>query len=536
MRINAARVAAAAAGSAGVAAIVVARAGQGWAEWLFTTVCLTVLALVVGVTAAEWRAGSRQRRWASELDRTPPDEVARRAVAEERVRLAEDIGAELQRSLLAVQQQVETLDRADPLPGLQRIHREARRGATELRRQLGLLRPGDPAAEEAPSTPPPAAVPTRGDILVAGGVTAIALAESLLYPHQNGEPTSLLAVVLTCAAAACLLGVRAAPGAAAATVGVVLLLATALGSGVVSGFWVVATLGGLCWALAARGRSRYDLVAALLLVVGVVVEFTTLDAENLGITLVTLVAAATGGGVVRGFRARGSAAAEAAGRREQQLSEAAHTALGAERSAYAREIHDEVSHAVGLIAVQAAAAEVSWPSDPEATWRAVDVIDQTARGTSADLGRLRPGPGHRPRTVEDLGALVDRIRQTGIDVEVHDVERLEDLDLDADLDVDLDTVYRVVQEALTNLVRHSGAAHAEIAVDPGVDQVTITISDDGGGATGSERGYGLIGLEERVAYAGGTFSTWSEPGAGFTVAVSLPRLTVGHDEAPQVAG
>ena len=187
--------------------------------------------------------------------------------------------------------------------------------------------------------------------------------------------------------------------------------------------------------------------------------------------------------------------------------------MTAERTAFAREIHDTVSHAVGLIAVQAAAAEVSWPGDPAVTRQALGVITATATAALADLDRLPPDRPTRPRRPADLAELIDRIRAGGTPVRVVGLELIPR--------ARLDVAYRVLQESLTNMLRHGDGASAEVAVRLD-DDLRIMIDDDGATEAPTGRGYGLIGLAERVGFAGGTVRAGPGSGGGYRVEVTLP--------------
>ena len=128
-----------------------------------------------------------------------------------------------------------------------------------------------------------------------------------------------------------------------------------------------------------------------------------------------------------------------------------------------------VSHAVGVIAMQAAAAQVSWPSDPDTALEALDTIDQTASHALADLDRVLPDGTAEAH--HDLDALVDRIRATGTDVALI---RRGTATVDA-------VLYRIVQEGLTNAVRHAPGAPVEVVIDATGDGVRARVADDGPG-------------------------------------------------------
>jgi signal transduction histidine kinase len=168
-----------------------------------------------------------------------------------------------------------------------------------------------------------------------------------------------------------------------------------------------------------------------------------------------------------------------------------------------------------VIALQAAAGQVSWPQDPEGVRRTVAVIAATARSTLAELDRLGLDEPTRPRGLDDLNQVVARIRAAGTPV---------DLTVVGELPVACaPVVHRVVQEALTNALRHAPGAAVTVTVSSTAEQVLVRVVDDGDGpGAAATRGYGLVGLAERVALARGTLSSGPGPSGGFAVQAVLP--------------
>jgi signal transduction histidine kinase len=241
--------------------------------------------------------------------------------------------------------------------------------------------------------------------------------------------------------------------------------------------------------------------------------------ENLAVGVVVDAAAVLGGLLARVLGRRRARAVARAAQREHELQQVVDVAVNAERSSMARDLHDVVSHAIGLIAVQAAAAEMIWDTDRPGALRAVDLVRATATETLADIDRLLPGDRSTAKTPTDLGALVDRIRAAGASVR---------LEMRGEPDPEtMRVAYRVVQEALTNVVRHASGAAAVVRVVVASGETTIEVLDDGPGSTGTvPRGYGLVGLGERVTLAGGTLTTGPGPdGHGFRVLASVPAPT-----------
>jgi signal transduction histidine kinase len=204
----------------------------------------------------------------------------------------------------------------------------------------------------------------------------------------------------------------------------------------------------------------------------------------------------------------------------------AREAVSAERLRIAREMHDVVAHSMSLIAVKAAVGNHVALEQPAEAREALRVIEDTSRETLAELRRmlgvLRDGtgvPALAPApTLDDLRTLAERAEQAGPSVDLA-VEGLDELPGGVG-----QSVYRIVQEALTNVVKHAGATTCRIRVTGGEGEVSIEVRDDGRGGSATP-GHGLIGMRERVAVYGGDFS--AEPAeAGFRVFARLPYETV----------
>jgi signal transduction histidine kinase len=191
-----------------------------------------------------------------------------------------------------------------------------------------------------------------------------------------------------------------------------------------------------------------------------------------------------------------------------------------ERLRIARDLHDVVAHSMGLIAIKAGVANHVLRTRPEEAHDALRVIETESRSALAEmrdlLGVLRTDPaelGPAPG-VERLSGLVARV---GIHVNL-DVKGADDLPQGVGL-----SVYRIVQEALTNVVKHAGPARCRVRVEAGGGQVRIEVTDNGAGRGHHTEGHGLIGMRERVAMYGGVFDAGPGPtGAGFRVFASLP--------------
>jgi signal transduction histidine kinase len=273
------------------------------------------------------------------------------------------------------------------------------------------------------------------------------------------------------------------------------------------------------------------LALVAVMVSGVVAEQEDLPAIAVVGNIIIFATAWTVGDSVRSRRAylaEVEARAEAAERDREQ---AAERAVQEERVRIARELHDVVAHSVSVMVVQAAAAHRIIDRDPERSAEALGVIEHTGRTALEELRRLL-GVLREEGTAEtvpqpsadDVPALVERCRDAGLEVSLQVVGARPDLSAGASL-----AVYRIVQEALTNVMKHAGPARAAVSIRYGAE-VAIEVSDDGRGPRCdpdlSSSGQGLIGMRERVELYGGSLDVGPRPGGGFRVRVSVPVAAV----------
>jgi signal transduction histidine kinase len=508
------------------AGLVVRLGGAGFAEWMFFGSLLLGAVLVVRALVSAWSARGQQRSRSAAAVATTPGEVAAEAVRQERARIAVDTAASLRRHLAEVRVlATPTGDAAGLEERARLIHARSRQASSELRRHLGLLRDPGPEAGEAARVPDrgvPPARPPQGvafsDLALGSLVALVALVEA--SAAVSADPgRAWTSVSLTTATAFTVTWHRAAPGQASLVASGLFVTGVVVADGVVPGLWLLPALGLLLWgALAGRVWTWSRGAAGLVLPAATVLATEATDPVNGPVTLVValvLVAAAVGTGAARRAAARHE---RDAGDREAVFEQASDLAVHAERAAFARELHDVVSHAVGLIAMQAAAAEVSWCTDRSAAERAMQTIGETVSATLVELDRVGPGPALTALHGADLGALLERVRAAGTHVDAFGLELVPPDHRPA--------AYRVVQESLTNVLRHAPGARArvEVVMEEGTTRVTVT--DDGPGAPrGSDRGYGLVGLRERVEFAGGTFAAGrAASGCGFMVEAVLPAV------------
>ncbi|WP_459975166.1 sensor histidine kinase [Nocardioides pyridinolyticus] len=508
--------------AAGLAAVGL---GAGTAEWVFFAALLTGFMLAIRSLVDAWQAQGRQRRRAEVARSIAPEDAAAEAVRRERARMAADTAASLREHLSTVHRLASTCLVSPEIEQVRLIHARSQQASSELRRHLGLLRDPDPLVTptrqdardlERPRASGPPARPRFADLVVGTAAALVALTESLVARSTEYSDRGWLTVALTTAAAFTVSWHRAAPAGASLVAAGLFLTGAVLGEGVLPGLWLLGSLGLILWGtLARRGRGWSDAGAGLTLV-GVAACATMLtDPDNGRMTcavLAVLVVVAGATGLARQVAARH---AHDAGEHEATIEHASGLAVHAERTAFARELHDVVSHAVGLIAMQAAAAEVSWTTNRPGALEAVATIKSTAAATLADLDRLDPDARHCVRSLGDLEALLQRVAAAGTPVEATGLGLLPE--------AHLAVAYRLVQESLTNVLCHApGArAHVEVRQDPGA--TLVIVSDDGpGGPASSDRGFGLVGLRERVGYAGGTLTVGPGP-RGFRVEAALPH-------------
>ena len=216
-------------------------------------------------------------------------------------------------------------------------------------------------------------------------------------------------------------------------------------------------------------------------------------------------------------------------RREQELETG--RAVAEEQARVGRELHDVIVHTLSVIVIQAGAAADVFDARPQAARQALGSIGSAGRQALAELRRVlaavRPQAGEPdgwapPPGLSGLGELLDRVRAAGLDV----TARIDGAPVDLPAGLDL-AAYRIVQEALTNTLKHARAGNAEVTLCYGPAGLVLAVTDDGragapAGRPGLARGRGLIGIRERAALHGGTCEAGPRPGGGFAVRVSFP--------------
>jgi signal transduction histidine kinase len=234
-----------------------------------------------------------------------------------------------------------------------------------------------------------------------------------------------------------------------------------------------------------------------------------------------------GGFAQRERAAQALDAEERARHAEAQRETAARLAVAEERARIAREVHDTVAHAVSVMVLQVGAVRHRLPDDFAEDVEALRGVEATGRSALGEMrhlvGAMRrgdDGPELAPQPgLARLEVLLQEIRRAGLPVELQ-VDG-EPVGLPAAIDL---SAYRIVQEALTNALKHAHAGQARVEIGYTADALRIEVSDDGDGATDDAggNGHGLVGIRERVKLYGGELSSGPAPGGGFRLTTSLP--------------
>jgi signal transduction histidine kinase len=290
-----------------------------------------------------------------------------------------------------------------------------------------------------------------------------------------------------------------------------------------------------------RRRSLLAIAGACVLVlVAVLVQINVHTRGSIAATaIVALVAAWFVGDSVRVRRTYVAGLAEQTAQRQREMLERSQRSVAEERLQIARELHDVVAHSLSVIAVQSGVGRHVIDEHPTQAKKALAAIESTSRDALGELRRmlgvlrhdddrpaaLIPDPG-----VSQLPLLIEQVRTTGVEVnlDTHSV-MAKGLSATADL-----AVYRIVQEALTNVVKHAGNAKVSVELRDEFDALVLEILDDGGGAVVPypqstdvlQEHHGIIGMRERVALYGGVFEARPRPEGGFRVMARLPFVGI----------
>jgi signal transduction histidine kinase len=350
-------------------------------------------------------------------------------------------------------------------------------------------------------------------------------AGSLVLAGQIGDFPGSLCVLSFCALVA-LRGWKPVPVVVLASVLIALPafthgLATVNDNGVFIALWLVTIL--YSFALGMRCRWAASVVGIAALVVGINLSTTPFNPVP-----EMLIAGPWLAGLLVASRRR---AAYQLARRARELDDEreayAAEAVRYERARIARELHDIVAHCVSLMVVQASAGEKLTATDPCRAGESFTSISDAARQANDEITLLvqllaESPPAVRPADLRIVEELVSRAQSSGLSITCELRGGLGGL-----TEASADTAYRLVQEAVTNALKHAPGAPVHVTVSGQADQVQVQIVNDPprGGNSGLERtggGHGLAGMRERISYCGGTLTTAVTPAGGWNVTAAFP--------------
>jgi signal transduction histidine kinase len=376
------------------------------------------------------------------------------------------------------------------------------------------------------------------DAAVATAVAALAVTTIQVASEEGARPPDALAVLLGVAMGAVLLVRRRWPFGVLLATTLLLLSYHALGY---PGIPLNVPLAVALYTAAVAGRLRPALALCAVVIGGSLTVRAVVEGEPLprllgsdavregSLLLVVLLL----GEAVRGRRALAAGTRERLRRAEAEREHEAQRRVVEERLRIARELHDVTAHTIAVIAVQAGVAgDVLDELDgcPQTARRALGNIRAASKQAMAELratvGVLRDGgdrPGGAPRApapgLGEVRALLDATATAGLRVELRQEGEAAPLPSVVDL-----TAYRIVQEALANVLRHAAAGSATVLVRHEPGALVVEVDDDGGAAAGAggPAGYGLAGMGERAAALGGRLEAGPRAGGGFRVRARLP--------------
>lgn len=287
-----------------------------------------------------------------------------------------------------------------------------------------------------------------------------------------------------------------------------------------------------------QGGNRQSLLVLLIIYVGVVLAFGIFSegdrAGNVVVQFLLFGGLWVIGTLFRTRRIRLESTEHVLANLEAEQDRLAREAVQEERVRIARDLHDIVGHTLNLIVVQAGAAQAVFKSRPDQALESLEAIETISRQSLSDmermLGILRPSDGDGDSygvhsSLEEVDRLAKQFTEAGLPVKVNVKGAPRKLPPSLDL-----SAYRIVQEALTNTLKHAGTAKAAVAISYLEDKIEVDIIDDGNSSgeteSGSIGGRGLIGMKERVALFGGTLEVGPAADGGFRVHASLPLENV----------
>jgi signal transduction histidine kinase len=367
------------------------------------------------------------------------------------------------------------------------------------------------------------------DLLIVAGAVEASL-EVLLRQDADGAPelAPWLAAIATGLVVAVLLGRRRLPFASPASVWI-LAAALSFADGRLVVFTFVVQAAGLAAAwLLGQSEDRWAGLAVVVVGAAIVVHNDPSASGSDFLFLPALFAIAWLTGFRLRERGRAAQAAETrALQAEREREAAARLAVAEERTRIARELHDIVAHAMSVIVLQVGAVRRRLPAELGEDREALHGVERTGREALTQmrllLDAMRRDEEDAPLTpqggLEGLDGLLDGFGRAGLPVRLH--RQGTPAPLPAALDL---SVYRIVQEGLTNALKHSGAERADVVLGYEPDEIRIEVRDHGRGvmANGRPAGYGLVGVRERVKLYGGEMTAGDAEGGGFRLRARLP--------------
>jgi signal transduction histidine kinase len=282
---------------------------------------------------------------------------------------------------------------------------------------------------------------------------------------------------------------------------------------------------------ARRARSALGIGVAVLLIDVLLTRPSFAEFFFTGIMLCLL--PWTVGRILRERGARERAQRESSERLDAEREQRARMAAVSERTRIARELHDVIAHSVSVMVIQAGGARTVMNSEPGRADSSLRSVERAGREALAEMRRLLGAldSGEDPRALApqpglaDIEDLVSRTRTAGLETEL----RVQGEPATVSPALDL-CAYRIVQEALTNAIKHAGAAHVTVGLRWTYDALELDVCDDGRGPTavnGSSQGHGIAGMRERTGLHGGVIQTGAGSNGGFTVQARLPLTAEG---------
>jgi signal transduction histidine kinase len=459
--------------------------------------------------------------------------VERLAVAQERRRMVGELHDAIAHavSLMVIQaggaEQMVGRDPDRVRAALTAVQDTGRQAITELQRVLHLLR-ATPAAAPEPVMPLPA--PMRWYHLPCTPWADLALAVIVVVgfdvPVFLGAPETRVPIAVAAAGAVLAIAIRRRLPRTALAVALVLSVATGVVLGDAMGYSPVIAMAITIYTVTVHSPMR----RAIPVVVGAVIAFDLAAAVLFGpgrlvLDTAWLLVYVIGAGCVRGYRHQAERLRTLTARLVRERAARARLAVLEERARVARDLHDSVAHAVSVMVLQAGAAEQVLSTSPERARAAIHAVETQGQQAHNDLrhllGVLDQGDA-TPRTPQPslthLNFLLAQVAQTGLPVTLHVHGQTASLPTGLDI-----SAYRIVQEGLTNTLKHAGQVPTTVTLDYRPEALTIEIRDTGNGPNlNTHDCHGLLGMRERMDLYGGTLEAGQRPGGGFTVTARLP--------------